>query len=141
MNKIQLIFDGAAATLGGIIGFLYGDPTGVFWALLAMMALDYITGVIIAVINKTLSSEIGFKGLAKKFLILIFVAVAHVLDTQVLGGAAVAMTAVMLFYIANEGVSIVENSAALGLPVPEKLIDILEQIKAKSDDNNDGKGE
>ena len=83
----------------------------------------------------------GFKGLAKKFLILVFVAVGHILDVYVLGDIAVAMTAVMLFYIANEGVSLVENAALLGLPVPKKIKDILEQIKNKADkeENDDEK--
>ena len=133
MNKLQIIYNTVAAVIGAVVGFLFGEVTGLFWALLAFMALDYITGVIIAIVNKKLSSEVGFKGLAKKFLILVFVAVGHILDAYVLGDMAVAMTAVMLFYIANEGVSLVENAALLGLPVPKKITDILEQIKNKSD--------
>ena len=133
MNKLQIIYNTVAAVIGAVVGFLFGEVTGLFWALLAFMALDYVTGVIIAIVNKKLSSEVGFKGLAKKFLILVFVAVGHILDAYVLGDMAVAMTAVMLFYIANEGVSLVENAALLGLPVPKKITDILEQIKSKAD--------
>ena len=142
MNKIQVAFNAAATVLGAALGFLFGEVTGLFWALLAFMALDYVTGVVIAVINKKLSSEVGFKGLAKKFLILVFVAVGHILDAYVLGDAAVAMTAVMIFYIANEGVSLIENAALLGLPVPQKIQDILEQIKNKADkeEKDDEKG-
>ncbi len=132
-----MIFNTISAAVGAVLGFLFGEVNGLLWALIAFMALDYVTGVIIAVINKKLSSEIGFRGLAKKFLILIFVAVGHILDANVLGGQAVCMSAVMLFYIANEGVSIIENAALLGLPVPQKLKDILEQLKTKEGKDDD----
>ena len=133
MSKVQIIIDSIAGAVGAVLGFMYGEVTGLFWALIAFMALDYITGVIVAVIEKRLSSEVGFRGLAKKFLILVFVAVGHIADTYILGGTPAAMSAVMLFYIANEGISIIENAAALGLPVPEKLKDIMEQIKTKGE--------
>ena len=131
MSKIQIIIDSIAGAVGAVLGFMYGEVTGLFWALIAFMALDYITGVVVAVIEKRLSSEVGFRGLAKKFLILVFVAVGHIADTYILGGTPAAMSAVMLFYIANEGISIIENAAALGLPVPKKLTNIMEQIKNK----------
>lgn len=133
MSKIQIIIDSIAGAVGAVLGFMYGEVTGLFWALIAFMALDYITGVVVAIIEKRLSSEVGFRGLAKKFLILVFVAVGHIADTYILGGTPVAMSAVMLFYIANEGISIIENAAALGLPVPKKLTNIMEQIKNKSE--------
>jgi toxin secretion/phage lysis holin len=133
MSKIQIIIDSIAGAVGAVLGFMYGEVNGLFWALIAFMALDYITGVIVAVIEKRLSSEVGFRGLAKKFLILVFVAVGHISDTYILGGTPAAMSAVMLFYIANEGISIIENAAALGLPVPKKLTSIMEQIKNKSE--------
>lgn len=133
MSKIQIIIDSIAGAVGAVLGFMYGEVTGLFWALIAFMALDYITGVIVAVIEKRLSSEVGFRGLAKKFLILVFVAVGHIADTYILGGTPAAMSAVMLFYIANEGISIIENAAALGLPVPKKLTSIMEQIRNKSE--------
>ncbi|MEE0010199.1 MAG: phage holin family protein [[Eubacterium] siraeum] len=133
MSKIQIIIDSIAGAVGAVLGFMYGEVNGLFWALIAFMALDYITGVIVAVIEKRLSSEVGFRGLAKKFLILVFVAVGHIADTYILGGTPAAMSAVMLFYIANEGISIIENAAALGLPVPKKLTSIMEQIKNKSE--------
>lgn len=133
MSKIQIIIDSIAGAVGAVLGFMYGEVTGLFWALVAFMALDYITGVIVAIIEKRLSSEVGFRGLAKKFLILVFVAVGHIADTYILGGTPAAMSAVMLFYIANEGISIIENAAALGLPVPKKLTNIMEQIKNKSE--------
>ena len=133
MSKIQIIIDSIAGAVGAVLGFMYGEVNGLFWALIAFMALDYITGVIVAVIEKRLSSEVGFRGLAKKFLILVFVAVGHIADTYILGGTPAAMSAVMLFYISNEGISIIENAAALGLPVPKKLTSIMEQIKNKSE--------
>lgn len=133
MSKIQIIIDSIAGAVGAVLGFMYGEVTGLFWALIAFMALDYITGVVVAIIEKRLSSEVGFRGLAKKFLILVFVAVGHIADAYILGGTPAAMSAVMLFYIANEGISIIENAASLGLPVPKKLTSIMEQIKNKSE--------
>lgn len=134
MSKIQIIIDSIAGAVGAVLGFMYGEVTGLFWALIAFMALDYITGVIVAIIEKRLSSEVGFRGLAKKFLILVFVAVGHIADTYILGGTPAAMSAVMLFYMANEGISIIENAAALGLPVPKKLKDIMAQLKKESEE-------
>lgn len=133
MSKIQIIIDSIAGAVGAVLGFMYGEVSGLFWALIAFMALDYITGVIVAIIEKRLSSEVGFRGLAKKFLILVFVAVGHIADTYILGGTPAAMSAVMLFYIANEGISIIENAAALGLPVPKKITGLMEQIRNKSE--------
>ena len=133
MNKLQIAIDSIAGAIGALLGFLFGEITGLFLALLAFMALDYITGIIIAVINRMLSSKTGFKGLAKKLLILVFVALGHIIDTYILGGTPAAMSAVMLFYTANEGISIIENAAALGLPVPRKLREIMEQIKDKGE--------
>ena len=127
MSKIQIIIDSIAGAVGAVLGFMYGEVTGLFWALIAFMATDYITGVVVAAINKQLSSEVGFRGLAKKLMILVFVSLGHIADMYVLGGTPVAMSAVMLFYIANEGLSIIENAGNLGLPVPKKLKDIMVQ--------------
>ena len=137
MSKIQIIIDSIAGAVGAVLGFMYGEVTGLFWALIAFMALDYITGVVVAIIEKRLSSEVGFRGLAKKFLILVFVAVGHIADTYILGGTPAAMSAVMLFYMANEGISIIENAAARGLPVPKKLTSIMEQIRNKSESEDE----
>ena len=132
MSKIQIIIDSIAGAVGAVLGFMYGEVTGLFWALIAFMATDYITGVVVAAINKQLSSEVGFRGLAKKLMILVFVSLGHIADMYVLGGTPVAMSAVMLFYIANEGLSIIENAGNLGLPVPKKLKDIMVQLKKES---------
>lgn len=120
-----------SAALGAVGGFLFGQLNGLFYAVIAMMAIDYITGVVVAVLDKKLSSEVGFRGLVKKLFILVLIAVAHIIDAQVIGTGAALMTAVMLFFIANEGISILENAAALGLPIPQKLRDVLEQLRDK----------
>ena len=134
MSKIQIIIDSIAGAVGAVLGFMYGEVTGLFWALIAFMATDYITGVVVAAINKQLSSEVGFRGLAKKLMILVFVSLGHIADMYVLGGTPVAMSAVMLFYIANEGLSIIENAGNLGLPLPKKLKDIMVQLKKESEE-------
>ena len=134
MSKIQIIIDSIAGAVGAVLGFMYGEVTGLFWALIAFMATDYITGVVVAAINKQVSSEVGFRGLAKKLMILVFVSLGHIADMYVLGGTPVAMSAVMLFYIANEGLSIIENAGNLGLPVPKKLKDIMVQLKKESEE-------
>lgn len=134
MSRIQIIIDSIAGAVGAVLGFMYGEVTGLFWALIAFMATDYITGVVVAAINKQLSSEVGFRGLAKKLMILVFVSLGHIADMYVLGGTPVAMSAVMLFYIANEGLSIIENAGNLGLPVPKKLKDIMAQLKKESEE-------
>lgn len=113
----------------GIMGFLIGDFDGLFKALLVLIVADYITGVIVAVVRKKLSSEIGAKGIAKKILMLIIVAVANVLDVQIIGGGAALRNITIIFYAANEVISLLENTGALGVPYPQKLMDILEQLK------------
>lgn len=140
MDKLKLFIDGCIATCASLFAFLYGDITPLFWAVLAFMILDYITGVIVAIVRKELSSEIGFKGLAKKFLILIFIALAHILDVNVLNTYPVLQSAVMMFFIANEGISLVENAAKLGLPIPSKFLDILKQLK-KQGETDEEKGD
>ena len=134
-NMIQLLI----ATLGGWIGYFMGGCDGLIYALVAFVAVDYITGIMCAAADKKLSSEIGFKGICKKVLIFLLVGIANILDVQVIGTGCVVRTAVIFFYISNEGVSILENASHLGLPVPEKLKDILQQLhdRAEESDNND----
>lgn len=117
------------AAICGIVGFLYGKTDGLIYALLAFLILDYVTGVIVACINKNLSSEAGFKGIAKKVVILLVVAVGNIVDIYVLGGGTVCRSTVIGFYLANEGISIIENAGNLGIPLPKKLISVLEQLK------------
>ena len=137
MTKLQIWIDGIAAAVGAALGFLFGEASGLFLALLAFMALDYISGVLVAIGNKKLSSKVGAKGIAKKLLVLIFTAIGHITDTYLLSGVPAAMSAVMLFYIANEGISIVENAAELGLPVPGKIKQVLAQIRKKGEEKSD----
>jgi len=115
----------------GIAGFLIGEFDGLYKALLALIIADYITGVIVAIAKKQLSSEVGAKGIANKILMLIVVAVANVLDVQIIGGGAGLRNITIIFYAANEVISLLENTGKLGLPYPPKLIDVLEQVKNK----------
>lgn len=115
----------------GIAGFLIGEFDGLYKALLVLIIADYITGVIVAIVKKQLSSEVGAKGIAKKILMLIVVAVANVLDVQIIGGGAGLRNITIIFYAANEVISLLENTGKLGLPYPPKLLDVLEQVKNK----------
>ncbi len=132
-NTIQIVF----ATIGGWIGYFMGGCDGLIYALIAFVVVDYITGFMCAVTDKKLSSEIGFKGICKKVLIFILVGLANILDVQVIGTGCVLRTAVIFFYISNEGVSLLENAAHLGLPIPSKLKDILEQLHNKAEEGED----
>lgn len=133
MNQIGNWIRGLAATLGGLIGWLFGELDGFFYALITFVVLDYITGVITAAVEKKLNSEVGFKGIARKVAIFVLVALAHVIDRQAFNDAAVLRTAVIFFYLSNEGLSILENVARIGLPVPAKFKEVLEQLQHKGD--------
>ena len=123
-NGIQVAF----AALGGFLGWFLGGVDGFLYALIVFVVIDYITGVLCAISDKNLSSAVGFKGICRKVLIFLLVGIANILDVQVIGSGSVLRTAVIFFYISNEGVSLVENAAHLGLPVPDKLKDVLEQL-------------
>lgn len=124
---IQIAF----SAIGGFIGWLLGGFDGFLYALIAFAVIDYITGVMCAISDKSLSSEVGFKGICRKVLIFILVGIGNIIDVYVLGDAGVLRTAVIFFYLSNEGVSLLENSAHLGLPVPDKLKDVLQQLHNK----------
>lgn len=132
MDKLTQMIDWAAMTAGVLLGFLYGDITPLMYSLIAMVALDCITGLAAAAMRREVSSAKCFAGLMRKFLILVLVAVAHVIDMYVTNTFPVLQSAVMLFFIAHEALSIAENSAALGLPIPKKLIDVLEELNKES---------
>ena len=123
-NGIQLVF----AVIGGWLGWFLGECDGLMYALIAFVIADYVTGVMCAVLDKQLSSEVGFKGICRKVLIFVLVGMANILDMHVIGTGCVVRTAVLFFYISNEGVSVLENAGHLGLPVPAKLLDVLEQL-------------
>ncbi len=139
-NTIQLAF----TAVGGWLGWFLGGCDGLILALVIFAVLDYITGVMCAVADHKLSSEVGFKGIARKVLIFALVGVGHVLDANVIGTGSILRTAVIFFYLSNEGVSLIENAAHLGLPIPEKLKVVLEQLHdraEKSDTGQEGEDE
>lgn len=123
-NTVQMVF----AAIGGWLGYFLGGCDGLLIALVVFVVVDYITGVMCAIADHKLSSAVGFKGICRKVLIFLLVGIANILDVQVIGIGSVLRTAVIFFYISNEGVSLVENAAHLGLPVPDKLKDVLEQL-------------
>jgi len=121
----------ALTALGGFLGWFLGGFDGFLYALVTLMVADYITGVMCAILDKTLSSEVGFRGIFKKVLIFVLVGIGHIIDTHLIGDGSVLRTAIIFFYCSNEGVSMLENAARLGLPIPEKLKNILAQLHDK----------
>ena len=134
-NTLHLCITG----IGAWVGWFLGGCDGLLYALVAFIVIDYVTGVMCAVEDKKLSSAVGFRGICRKILILLMVGVAHMLDVNVIGSGSVLRTAAVFFYISNEGVSILENAAHLGLPVPTKLKEILEQLHNRAEKDGDGK--
>lgn len=131
-KHFQIIF----AAIGGWLGWFLGGFDGFIYALIAFVIIDYITGVMRAVMEKALSSETGARGIFKKVLIFTLVGVGHIIDSQVLGGGNAIRTAVIFFYLSNEGISILENVVAIGLPIPDKLKEVLEQLRSDEPDKN-----
>ena len=132
-NTIQLVF----AAVGGWLGYFLGGCDGLLYTLLAFVVLDYTTGVMAAIADHKLSSAIGFRGIFRKVLIFALVGVGHLLDVQILGAVGVLRTAVIFFYLSNEGVSLIENAAHLGLPIPAKLKGVLEQLHDRAEKEDD----
>ena len=132
-SGIQIAF----TAFGGFLGWFLGGVDGFLYALIAFTVIDYITGVMCAITDKNLSSAVGFKGICRKVLIFTLVGIGNIVDVYVLGQGGVLRTAVIFFYLSNEGVSIMENSAHLGLPIPEKLKEVLEQLHERGDNDNE----
>lgn len=132
-NWIQV----ALAAVGGTLGWFIGELDGLLYALIAFVVVDYLTGVMCAIVEKKLSSAVGFKGIFKKVLIFVMVGIGNILDVQVIGSGSVLRTAVIFFYLSNEGVSLLENAGHIGLPIPQKLKDVLAQLhdRAETGDN------
>lgn len=128
-NMIQFLFAG----IGGWLGYFLGGCDGLLIALLLFVITDYITGVMCAIADKKLSSADGFKGICRKVLIFLLVGIANILDMQVIGTGSVLRTAVIFFYISNEGVSLLENAGHLGLPIPVKIKAVLEQLHDRAE--------
>ena len=134
--KLQM----AIAAVGGWLGYFLGGMDGLLTALLIFMAVDYVTGLMCAVADKKLSSSVGIKGICKKVLIIMLVGVAHIVDLHVVGTGNALRGAVVCFYLSNEGVSLLENAAHLGLPIPEKMKSILAQLHNRIDDTTTDQG-
>jgi toxin secretion/phage lysis holin len=128
---IQAVFTG----LGGWIGYYLGGCDGLLYALIAFVIVDYLTGVMCAIADKKLSSNVGFKGICRKVLIFLLVGIANIIDVQVIGQVGILRTAVIFFYLSNEGVSLLENATHLGLPVPEKLKSVLQQLHDRAEED------
>lgn len=133
-SMVQTVF----AAIGGWLGWFLGGCDGLLIALVVFAVADYITGVMCAVSDKKLSSEVGFRGICRKVLIFFLVGVANILDVQVIGTGSILRTAIIFFYLSNEGVSLLENATHLGLPVPEKLKAVLEQLHDRAEKGCDG---
>lgn len=128
-NSIQYAF----TALGGWLGWMMGGFDGFLYALVVVVAIDYVTGVMCAILDRKLSSDIGARGIFKKVVIFTLVAVGNIIDTNILGEGGVIRTAVIFFYMSNEGISILENATRLGLPIPEKLRTVLQQLNEGGD--------
>ena len=128
MKTLETNIQIGITAIGGCLGWLLGGLDGFIYALLAFVVIDYVTGVMVAVLEKKVSSEVGFRGIFKKVLILAMVGIGNIIDVQLIKNGSAIRTAVIFFYLSNEGISIIENTAKIGLPVPEKLKTVLEQI-------------
>ena len=140
MKTVWNWIQAALAVVGGGLGCFFGEMDGFFYALIAFVVIDYLTGVMCAILDKTLSSNVGFKGIFRKVLIFVMVGIGHVIDTQLIGSGDALRTAVIFFYISNEGVSLLENAGHIGLPIPEKLKDVLAQLHNRTEENKDTEG-
>lgn len=128
-NSIQLVF----TLIGGWLGWFLGGCDGLLYALITFVVIDYITGVMCAITDHTLSSSVGFKGICRKILIFLLVGIANILDVNIIGSGSVLRTAAIFFYLSNEGVSLLENAAHLGLPVPGAIKEVLEKLHDRAE--------
>jgi toxin secretion/phage lysis holin len=134
-TSVQVVF----TAIGGWLGWFLGGCDGLMYALIAFVVVDYITGIMCAIVDKKLSSAVGFKGICKKVLIFLLVGVANILDVNIIGSGSVLRTAAIFFYLSNEGVSLLENASHLGLPVPNAIKEVLQQLhdRAENGGNED----
>lgn len=124
------VVKGIIGVVGGFIAYWLGGMDNLLICLIAMLVIDYISGVMAAVHNKNVNSEIGWKGIVKKVFTLLVVALAFIIELATENAVAI-REIVIMFFIANEAISLIENAGKIGLPIPEKLINILEQLKGK----------
>ncbi|WP_374049097.1 holin family protein [Neobacillus sp. OS1-32] len=134
IKEIWIYVQSAMAAMGGWLGWFLGGFDGFLYALITFVVVDYITGIMVAIIDRKLSSVIGARGIFKKILIFILVGIAHIIDSRLIGDGSVIRTAVIFFYLSNEGISIIENASRIGLPIPQKLKDVLAQLNGKEKD-------
>ena len=128
-TSVQVVF----TAIGGWLGWFLGGCDGLMYALIAFVVVDYITGIMCAIVDKKLSSEVGFKGICKKVLIFLLVGMANILDVNIIGSGSVLRTAAIFFYLSNEGVSLLENAAHLGLPVANAMKEVLQQLHDRAE--------
>ena len=133
MKEFWTIIQSLVCAVGAWLGYFLGGCDGLLYALVIFVAVDYVTGVMCAVADKKLSSAVGFKGICRKVLIFLLVGLAHILDTQILHETGILRTAVIFFFLSNDGLSILENAAHLGLPIPQALKDVLEQLHNRAE--------
>lgn len=131
LEKSKVLF----ALLGCVLGWLMGEPDSLIYSLIVLVVLDYVTGVLLAVRNKKVSSEIGFRGICKKITIFILVAVGNVIDKYIIGTGHSLRTMIIAFYLSNEGISIMENAGRMGLPIPKILKESLLKLHNNPSDN------
>jgi len=127
------LYKSAVLALGAFAGYFWGALDGFFYALITFVIVDYVTGVMSAAVHKKLSSNIGFKGIIKKICVFIMIGMAHIIDTYMLNGSDVLRTMIIFFFMANEGLSIVENVIFMGVKVPDQLVAVLQQLKKKGE--------
>lgn len=132
IDTTQLIF----TVVGAYFGWFIGGFDGLIYALAAFVAIDYMTGVMVGIIEKKLSSSVGFRGIFKKVLIFIFVGIGHTIDFYILKNGSAVRTAIIFFYLSNEGLSILENSSKIGLPIPNSLKNIFKDLNKEDEDSD-----
>lgn len=137
MKEIWTYIQMAFAAIGGWLGWFLGGFDGFLYALVTFVVIDYVTGLMCAILEKKLSSVIGARGIFKKVVIFTLVGVAHIIDSRIIGDGSAIRTAVIFFYLSNEGISIIENASKIGLPIPQKLKDILAQLNSKKEVDED----
>ncbi len=141
MRELWNMVQAAFAAVGGWLGWFLGGCDGPLYALAAFVTADYVTGVLRAAADRRLSSAVGARGICRKVLIFLMVGIGHIVDVQVIGNGSVLRTAVIFFYLSNEGVSLLENAGGLGLPIPGRLKDALEQLHEKEEGGDGGEGD
>ncbi len=131
IDTLQIIF----TAIGMYIGWFIGGFDELLYALVAFVVIDYITGIMVGIIEKKLSSSVGFRGIFKKMLIFLFVGVGHTIDFYVLKNGSAVRTAIIFFYLSNEGLSILENSSKIGLPIPNSLKNIFKDLNKEDEED------